>query len=257
MRLVDLVPALSAGRHQQRVVINRIRSWCWCQSRRPFASRCPVCWCAASGRDSSACRPAGARRLTLSLTPIIGHFVDEKRRTLMPMPDSWFPVFTLILGYLAKSLSEWLQHRRTIEREREARDAVRKDLLFERRNTFQRQTLLELQEALKGLVRTAAQMHHNDVMTFRATGEWGKSRLPEDLSDSFRLANANTSALAVRIRDEQVRTQVRDLKSNTSGVAMARDKDSSNQALFGTVESFEGLNERIGQLLRTLDDEPG
>src|SRR5687768_4612193 len=72
-------------------------------------------------------------------------------------PNEWFPVFTLLLGYGTKAFSDWFQHRRAREREREARDAARRDQLFERRTSFQRQTLLDLQEAIMRLTRTTAE----------------------------------------------------------------------------------------------------
>ena len=84
----------------------------------------------------------------------------------------WFPVLTLLLGYAVKAASDWLQHRRTSERERQAREAARQDQLFERRTTFQRQTLLDLQEAVMRLARSSGAMHHQDVMAFRKTGKW-------------------------------------------------------------------------------------
>ena len=59
---------------------------------------------------------------------------------------SILPIGTLILGYATKSVSDWLDFRRTREREREARRENRRDQLFERRNAFQRQILLDLQD---------------------------------------------------------------------------------------------------------------
>ena len=60
-----------------------------------------------------------------------------------------------------------------------ARGAARWDQILERRNAFQRQTLLDLQEALMKLGRTCGQMHHQDVMTYRQTGEWQCSVVSE------------------------------------------------------------------------------
>jgi hypothetical protein len=59
---------------------------------------------------------------------------------------SWFPVLTLLLGFVTASISDWLRDRRAGLREREARETGRREQLFQRRTTFQRQTLLELQE---------------------------------------------------------------------------------------------------------------
>src|SRR6266581_6335804 len=120
----------------------------------------------------------------------------------------WFPVLTLLLGYAVKAASDWLQHRRTSERERQAREAARLDQLFERRTTFQRQTLLDLQDAVMLLGRTSGAIHHQDVMAFRKTGKWQKQLLDEGLDESARLAGARTSMLAVRVRDQSVRELV-------------------------------------------------
>jgi hypothetical protein len=73
--------------------------------------------------------------------------------------SSWFPVLTLLLGYATKSLTDWLEHRRNTRREREAREAVRRDQRFERRTSFQRQTLLDLQEASMQLARSVGAIH--------------------------------------------------------------------------------------------------
>jgi hypothetical protein len=53
---------------------------------------------------------------------------------------------------------------------------VRHDKLFEQRIGFQRQTLLDLQEASMQLARSVAAIHHQDVMAYRSTGKWASSR---------------------------------------------------------------------------------
>lgn len=82
-----------------------------------------------------------------------------------------FPVATLLLGYLTKAVSDWIQHRRTTEREREARREARLEKLAERRITFQRQTLLDLQEAMMQLIRSAGATHFQEVAAFRKDGK--------------------------------------------------------------------------------------
>lgn len=124
----------------------------------------------------------------------------------------WFPIVTLILGYLLKSVSESVQHRRTLGREREGREAERRDKAFERRVTFQRATLLELQEAIMDLMRTTAAMHHRDIMALKQTGQWQKQLYGEELSEANRLAMARTSMLTVRVRDAKVRELIATLK---------------------------------------------
>jgi len=120
----------------------------------------------------------------------------------------WFPIVTLLLGYILSSISESVRHRRTLEREREAREAERRDKAFERRVTFQRATLLELQDAIMDLMRTSGAMHHQDIMALKRTGQWQKQFYGDELSEAHRLAMARTTVLTVRVRDIRVRELV-------------------------------------------------
>ena len=85
----------------------------------------------------------------------------------------WCPVFTLLLGYAISSLSEYLQHHRTLEREREARREVRRDKLGEQRNSFQRETIIKLQDAVMSMMQTSAEMHHEDMELYTQKGGSG------------------------------------------------------------------------------------
>jgi len=167
----------------------------------------------------------------------------------------WFPVLTLLLGYAVKAASDWLQHRRTSERERQAREAARQDQLFERRTTFQRQTLLDLQEAVMRLARSSGAMHHQDVMAFRKTGKWQRQLFDEELSENARLANARTSMLAVRVRDESVRSLVAVVKHHSAKAGLSTSEEEGNRELDAMAVEFERLNQRIGEVLRELDDD--
>src|SRR5260370_11596714 len=133
----------------------------------------------------------------------------------------WFPIVTLLLGYILSSISESVRHRRALEREREAREAESRDKAFERRVTFQRATLLELQDAIMGLMRTSGAMHHKDIMALKRTGEWQKQMYGEELSEASGLAMAQTTVLAGRVRDAKVRGLV------------TRLEDCATDALFG------------------------
>jgi hypothetical protein len=71
----------------------------------------------------------------------------------------------------------WLDFRRTREREREARRENRRDQLFERRNAFQRQNLLELQDRVMDLVRTTMKINQKEMLASRDAGHWVKRQL--------------------------------------------------------------------------------
>ncbi len=166
----------------------------------------------------------------------------------------WFPIVTLILGYVLKSFSESVQHRRALEREREAREAERRDKAFERRVTFQRATLLELQEAIMDLMRTSGAMHHKDLMVLKQTGQWQKQLYGDELSEANRLAMARTTMLTVRVRDTKVRELVARLKDYSWKAFKSGTPDDSDAAALSMANVFENLNERIGELLREMDE---
>lgn len=178
----------------------------------------------------------------------------EHFETLNQSAGGWFPVVTLVSGYLLKVLSDWLTHRRTREREREAREALRHDQLEERRTTFQRQNLLDLQEAVNDLARAAGAANVQDNRAYRQTGQWQKQLLGEELSENFRLAARRTSILNSRVRDDLVRELVQRFKDVSTGASFSPSKEAADSALNTMASVFEELNDRIGMLLRRMDD---
>jgi hypothetical protein len=67
---------------------------------------------------------------------------------------SWLlSALTVLVGFILKSVSDWVQHRHERERDREARGEARREKLHEQRRSFQREALLALQEAVQELGR--------------------------------------------------------------------------------------------------------
>jgi hypothetical protein len=174
----------------------------------------------------------------------------------MEIPSNvYLPIITLLIGYATKAVSDWLDFRRLSEREREAREESRRDRLFERHNTFQRQTLLDLQEALMQLTRSSAAINHQDVMAYRKTGKWQKQLLGDDLSEGNRVVIARVSMLSVRVRDKALRDLVRDLKDDCAKLGLCESEAESRSVMKGVLELFAIVNEQIGQILRDIDAE--
>ncbi|MHB8482037.1 MAG: hypothetical protein ACYDBV_04770 [Nitrospiria bacterium] len=175
------------------------------------------------------------------------------------MPDTpagWFPVLTALLGYAAGFVSEWFRDQRTSKRDREARKATRQDQLSERRVTFQRQTLLDLQDAMMKLVRTAGVMHHQDIMEYHKTGKWQQQSFGGEVAESSRLTMASTLMLSVRVRDDTIRELVEKVKSHALKAMLCTTEGESQIAMRNMTNTYETLNERIGEVFRKLDDEP-
>ncbi|MGD1027123.1 hypothetical protein [Candidatus Binatus soli] len=169
---------------------------------------------------------------------------------------NWFlPIATLLLGYIAKSVTDGIDSRRASKREQIVREESRRDHLFERRTDFQRQTLLDLQEATMQLMRATAAINHEDVMAFRKTGKWGMQLVGDELSEAHRLANARVTILRVRVRDQTVRDFVGDVQANGSSLVICRSEQESTRLMGTLFGAFDNLNGRIGELLRHIDDE--
>lgn len=168
---------------------------------------------------------------------------------------------SVLLGFGAKSVSDWFQHKQTLQRERETRDALRRDQLAERRANFQRQTLLELQEAIQDLARATGACSAYDEKVFRETGKW-QGPLRGELNQQVFVANRRVLLLAVRVRDKSLRDAVKNFRqltnqTETSGLDGTDSalRDISTAALQTVIPLVEPIHERVGELLRTLDDE--
>ena len=167
--------------------------------------------------------------------------------------EVWVPVATLLLGYILNPINDLLRDSRASKRERAARDAQKQSLAAERHDLFQRQTLLDLQDSLAQSARAAGASHVEDVTAYRTTGRWQKQPLPADLDNNFRVSQVQTSLLAARVADDDIRHQVKEFRSRVTAVALSLDEPSSDHALRAVVELLEDLNERIGQRLRSID----
>lgn len=180
--------------------------------------------------------------------------------------SGWLPALTALLGFVTASVLDWLRDRRaeqrernaaerTAAREREARDAARREQRFERRTAFQRQTLLDLQEATLRLVRATGEMNHLDTVASRGGGEWGKQLFGEDLNDRARLAQAQTTVLGVRVRDDAVRNGIKIVKNECVAATSSRSEEEAKRAMHRMSDAFDEMNERLGEILRKLDDD--
>jgi hypothetical protein len=165
------------------------------------------------------------------------------------------PVFTLLLGYGTKYLQDWSQDSRVSKRERETRRALRQDAIAERRTQFQRQTLLDLQPALLDLARQAGKMHLHDLRDYRTTGVFHSQAYPDDVNEGCRAATALTSMLAVRVNDDKVRVLISAFKSAASDIGGAESPDDSDSDFHTMSTLFVELQERIGVVLRELDED--
>ena len=172
-----------------------------------------------------------------------------------PTSNSLTPLLSALGGYLIAAVTQYFRDRRAHAREREARAEERQLKLFERRSDFQRETLLTLQEAIQRLARTAGQMQHHDEMTFRSTGQWGRSLYGEEISTANFNAGVQTLIFTSRVRDEKIRELAKTFRTLVMRMVFCKSHDESVAIMTEAMAVQEPLQGRIGMILRQLDDE--
>jgi hypothetical protein len=169
---------------------------------------------------------------------------------------SWFPVFMLLLGSIIALAIGAIDNRRILRRDREAREDARRDKLLEQRNEFQRDCLVQLQEAMFELTRATTLMHFHDMRNYATTGSWQTQMYPEDIDERERALNGRTAMLVVRVRDDLVRKLVQQIKDIAAqATTFSTSKDEAQLQMRQLHEKQVEMNQRIGELLRTMHDE--
>jgi hypothetical protein len=161
---------------------------------------------------------------------------------------------SVIAGGLLTMLAAWLADQRLAERDRERRRDDRHERIADRRNDFQRETLLALQVASQKLLRNTGRMHHLNVVRFRTTGQWQRQQFPDDLSDDHLRQMTETMLLASRVRDDETRTLAERLRDRAAVVGMSRNEGEAESRMMAAADTQQGLIQRIGQLVREMDE---
>lgn len=144
-------------------------------------------------------------------------------------------ITTVITASNARKLQ---QNAATIERSEKARE-------------FQKNNLLELQEALSVGMRLTVRAHLADVEAFRQGGGNGQtSLLPEELNQELFKSNRQLSILTERVADDALREAIKRLRQAMTDVLMAREENESFSALKKASSSFEKTMGQLGNVLR-------
>lgn len=170
------------------------------------------------------------------------------------MPDWLATTMSVIAGGVLTMLAGWLGDWRLTKRERERRREERHERFVIRRNDFQRETLLALQTASQKLLRNTGASFHQDVLAYRATGKWQKQQLPGDLSEDHLRLTTDTMLLASRVRDDEVRVLADRLRVEAGAVARSNDEREAESQMVAAATTQGALLQRIGLLVRGLDE---
>jgi hypothetical protein len=92
-------------------------------------------------------------------------------------------------------------------------------------------------------------------MEYRKTGIWRGQRIPADLSDDAHQANVAIMILTPRVRDDRIREMTKSSRSYVGSVVMSQTREAAMEALEKMINALEPLHERIGEVLRKMDDD--
>lgn len=175
---------------------------------------------------------------------------------------SWVAIVGPITTLLGGLGGYWLAGRNEEARDQRAalrETAVRREALAERleedRHTFQRDTLLELQDELQRLARVTAKINFQDRETLIERGQL--YRLPDGLNDEAFQITVAVQRLRARVLDGELRQRIADFidvcNRNTALLA-EKDRDTilagldlHNQQIS---DSYVALSELLGEHLR-------
>lgn len=122
----------------------------------------------------------------------------------------------------------------------------------EKQRSFQRETLLELQDALHDLMRLITQGYLEDSAAFRASGTWGKALLSEEVNEGQRLARRRVLILIERVADDPLRNDLKGLNESLTKVSFGSSEFNA-EALFNAASTQAmQVMEHIGKVLRAL-----
>jgi hypothetical protein len=166
--------------------------------------------------------------------------------------DVWLPLVTFGLGFAGSLAIEERRDRRLATREADARTAERAVTREERRDEFQRDTLLMLQDVIGDLARVTTRVHLNDCRQRSEGAQWRNARVGAELNEESRLTNIALSKLRERVIDDELRGLVSTFHNATTVVLISPSEQEAVCAFNTMSDGAEQAQKRLGELLRAL-----
>jgi hypothetical protein len=173
------------------------------------------------------------------------------------MASDLLPTLTFGAGVVGTLAAQAWRERWIAGREREARTAEREVA----RDAFQRETLLELQEAILRVVRSSSQLRLHHRRVYAQKGTYAQGSEPPGLSEENREAMANATHLRQRVLDDDLREHVRVVQRLCADMTAPlqltgeSDEEAAGRADAQSIQlahEVNDLEERLGKVLRTL-----
>jgi hypothetical protein len=168
---------------------------------------------------------------------------------------SWLvPTMTAFGGYVSGLLVEWFRDARAYSREREAKATARSESRTDRRRDFQRQSLLDLQDAICEMVADVRQVYLEEAAQMLGGREWSKVAASVETSTKTMNSRDRVIKLRARIRDDQTHKLTGDVLVAIARLLAATSDEVAKKTLSEVEDSLRIACERIGATLRTFDE---
>lgn len=158
----------------------------------------------------------------------------------------------VILGAaIAGGISLW-QVQLVTRREREARQELRERERRDRRDAFQRETLLGVQDAVTDLWNATVAVYDQGASETRGGGSWPRRPDPILLPPEWSEANGRLLKLAARVFDRELWKLLVELQTQSLQTVTAETRDEAFDSLGKQGGLMWKANSRIGALLPDL-----
>jgi len=123
----------------------------------------------------------------------------------------------------------------------------------ERARNFQRENLLEAQETLAAYMRLVGRAHLEDSTFFRQNPDpSARPILSADLNEEIMNSSRRLMLLTERIENEEIRNEIKKLRSSVNMVLDARSITEGENILSRSGSAFQHLMSSVGTVLRHL-----
>ncbi len=153
-----------------------------------------------------------------------------------------------IVGALSSIGTTWISSFHAVSLQKQAVLLER----LEHGRAFQRQNLLEIQEALHDSLRMVARAHMEDLASHAKGCEWGKSLLSEEVNEGIRVTGRKLAILIERVADDTLRDDLKAAASASSAVLRLGSRAGAERAFSTTGDTANHAMEHLGRVLRTL-----
>lgn len=151
-----------------------------------------------------------------------------------------------IAGAGASIVTTVITSRNAARLQREANSLERQ----ERAREFQRETLLQVQDALQDAMRLMVRANLEDVKAFHSGGEWGKNYLGKELDQEVLLANRRMSLLVERIADDSLRSGLKIVNALLNQPGRAKSEAEAERGVHDAAAAGAKVMEHLGEVLR-------